>query len=135
MTADDPAAVVRRYLDALRDYAWDELAGCLDEDVERIGPYRDEYRGRDQYSAFLARTIESLPGYELRVDRVVAAGTTVFAELSETVDDGPRGEQGPAARVRTQEGIVFDVVDGRITRVAVYLQTSERIPASGPREE
>ena len=54
----------------------------------------------------------------LLVARVEATEAGAFVELSETVDD-PDG-----APLRTDEGIVFDVAHGVITRVAVYLQTS-----------
>ena len=39
--------------------------------------------------------------------------------MHETVDDGD-------ARLRTDETVVFNVANGLISRVAVYLQTSER---------
>ena len=84
-----------------------------------MGPYRDEYRGRDEYVAFLRSTLTALSGYELVVARVLADGGTVAVELSETVDDGDD-------RLHTDETVVFDVTDGVITHVAVYLQTSER---------
>ena len=77
--------MVRRYLDAMVDHDWDGLAACLAPAVERLGPYGDDYRGVDPYVAFLRATIESLEGYEMRVDRVVAAGSDlVVAELTET---------------------------------------------------
>jgi ketosteroid isomerase-like protein len=113
--------VVSQYLDGLRAHDWDSVAATLAPDVERIGPYRDVYQGREAYAGFLAETISKLEGYELVVDRIVTDGTTVVVELSETVDDSD-------ARLRTQEAVVFDVDAGGITRVAVYLQTSERIP-------
>jgi limonene-1,2-epoxide hydrolase len=116
----DPVGVVRRYLDALARHDWDALAATLAQDVVRIGPYRDEYRGRDAYAAFLRTTVTALPGYELAVDRVADCGAVVTVELAETVDDGD-------ARLRTQEAVVFDVAGGVITRVAVYLQTSEHV--------
>ena len=84
-----------------------------------MGPYRDTFRGRDEYAEFLKATISSLSGYELVVADVIADGNRVAVELSETVDDG-------SARLHTDETVVFDVCDGLITRVAVYLQTSER---------
>jgi ketosteroid isomerase-like protein len=115
--------VVSQYLDGLRAHDWDSVAATLAPEVERIGPYRDVYQGRDAYAGFLAETISKLEGYELVVDRIVTDGTTVVVELSETVDDSD-------ARLRTQEAVVFDVDAGAITRVAVYLQTSERIPLS-----
>jgi ketosteroid isomerase-like protein len=112
--------VVRRYLNALADHDWTRLRSTLAPDVERTGPYRDRYRGRDEYASFLAQTVENLAGYELVVDRMAVAGTTVVVELDETVDDD-------GARLRTHEAVVFDVHAGEIARVAVYLQTSERI--------
>ena len=49
----------------------------------------------------------------------------MIVELDETVDDDDD-------RLRTDEAVVFDVVDGLITRVAVYLQTSYRPDQSAP---
>jgi limonene-1,2-epoxide hydrolase len=113
--------VVQRYLDGLAAHDWNAVADSLAPDVERLGPYNDDFRGRDAYAAFLERTICALAGYELVVDRVIADGSRVAVELSETVDD-------KHARLRTDETVVFDVADGSIVRVAVYLQTSERGP-------
>ena len=112
--------VVRTYFEALREHDWPTLHATLARDVERIGPYRDVYVGRDKYARFLEESIEALAGYELVVDRIVPTGSTVLVELAETVDDD-------GARLRTQEAVVFDVRAGEIARVAVYLQSSEKI--------
>ena len=77
--------------------------------------------GRDAYVKFLADTIDSLRGYQLDIDRMHVDGGVVTVELRETVDDGD-------ARLETCEAVVFDTADGLITRIAVYLQTSERHP-------
>jgi limonene-1,2-epoxide hydrolase len=113
---------VERYLAALPAHDWDTVRACLAPDVVRFGPYNDDFRGRDEYTQFLASAIEPLGGYELVVDRIVANGRTVLVELSETVDDGDRG------RLRTAEAVVFDLGDdGLIARVAVYLRASEPV--------
>ena len=112
-----PGAVVYDYLAALAAHEWDALAATLGPDVLRIGPYGDVYNGRQPYTEFLRETVESLPGYELAVTRVLASGAVVTVELSETVDDDGK-------RLRTDEAVVFDVANGAITRVAVYLQRS-----------
>ena len=120
----DAVTVVRSYLDAMVAGDWEGLARCLDPDVVRLGPYGDDYRGVDAYVPFLRATIESLEGYAMRVDRVVAVGAdvagadVVVAELSETVTiDGQRLE--------TPEALVFDLApDGRIARVAIFLRRS-----------
>lgn len=112
--------VVQRYLDGLAAADWDAVAVCLAPDVERIGPYRDRFHGRVEYAGFLQTTVSALSGYELVIAGTIADGNRVAVELSETVDDGD-------GRLHTDETVVFDVADGLITRVAVYLQTSERL--------
>jgi limonene-1,2-epoxide hydrolase len=122
-TLDEALArdVVERYLAALPTADAAAIAPLLADDIERIGPYRDEYKGRESYATFLATTIAALSGYELTITRIHASGPTVVVELSETVDDGD-------ARLRTDEAVVFDIRDALIARVAVYLQTSARGP-------
>jgi limonene-1,2-epoxide hydrolase len=111
---------VDRYLAALPANDWGTVRECLADDLVRIGPYHDVYRGRDEYLEFLVATFAALRGYELVIERVVEAGSTVLVELVETVDDGP-------ARLRTAEAIVFDLDrNDRIARIAVYLQSSSR---------
>jgi ketosteroid isomerase-like protein len=113
------SAVVRRYLDAMVAHDWDGLAACLAPDVVRLGPFGDDYHGVAEYVPFLQRTLESLDGYEMRIDRVSEVGAgVVVAELSETVTfDG--------ARLETPEALVFDLApDGKIARVAIFLRRS-----------
>lgn len=112
--------VVQRYLDAMAAGDWSTLAATLAPDVERIGPYGDDFRGRAPYAEFLENIISSLSGYVLVVVDLIVDGGRVAVELNETVDDGD-------ARLRTDETVVFDVRDGLITHVAVYLRTSERV--------
>ena len=115
--------VVQRYLDGLAANDWSAVADSLSPDVERFGPYNDDFHGRNEYAAYLQQTISALSGYELVVHRVIADGSRTAVELSEIVDD--KGE-----RLRTDETVVFDVAGGLIARVAVYLQSSERRPAA-----
>jgi ketosteroid isomerase-like protein len=104
--------IVERYLAALTSHDWDELRACLHEDVVRVGPYNDEYRGRDAYASFLAALMPTLPGYSMDVRRVTYNGDRALAELAETVGG-----------VRTDEAIVFEFVDDQIARVDVYIKT------------
>ena len=80
--------VVERYLAGLAAHDWGAVAATLAPEIERMGPYRDAYRGRETYARFLAQTIDALGGYQLEVDRVLVAGPVVTVELRETVDDG-----------------------------------------------
>lgn len=106
------SGVVERYLDALTAHDWDRLRACLADDVVRVGPYNDEYRGRDAYAAFLEGLMPTLPGYSMDVARVTYVDGRALAELCETVGG-----------LRTDEAIVFDIADGFITRVDVFIKT------------
>lgn len=116
--------VVERYLAGLAAHDWPAVTATLAPGIERIGPYRDIYTGREPYAEFLAQAIGSLGGYQLDIHRMHVDGGVVTVELSETVDDGD-------ARLETCEAVVFDTADGLITHVAVYLQTSERRIVTG----
>ncbi len=107
--------VVERYLQVIRAHDWAGLGECVTDDVVRVGPFGDTYRGRDEYVAWVAKLMPTLPGYSMDVRRVVYAGDIAFAELSETVTvDG-------APHV-TPEVLVFDLADDRIAHIAIYLQ-------------
>ena len=118
----DSAEVVVRYLDRLVAHDWSAVSACLAEDVVRVGPFGDTYTGRDPYVAFLSQLMPALPGYAMRVDRVVSAGPVAVAELTETVEiDG--------SPLDTPESLVFDLDDGgRITHIAIYIQRLGEVP-------
>ena len=104
--------IVERYLDALTNHDWDRLRTCLRDDVVRIGPFNDEYRGRDAYVDFLSGLMPTLPSYSMEIGRITYTGDLAFAELSETVSG-----------VRTDEALVFELDGERISRVDVFIKT------------
>jgi len=106
------AGVVERFLDRMVAHDWDGMAACVADDVERVGPFGDVYRGRADYVAFISGLLPTLGGYAMKVDRVVEAGRVAVAELTETVDG-----------VDTPEALVFDLDDeGLIARIGIYIQ-------------
>jgi limonene-1,2-epoxide hydrolase len=110
--------VVERFLAAMTAHDWETMAGCVTEDVVRVGPYGDRYAGRDEYVAFISGLLPTLPGYLMEIDRIVYAdgNRLATAELTETVDVN-------GTPVRTPEGLVFDLDDdGLIRSVAIYVQ-------------
>jgi SnoaL-like domain len=119
-------SVVDGYLERLVAHDWDGLAACLAVDVERVGPFGDTYRGRESYVDFLADLMPKLPGYSMRVERVVEMGRIVVSELAETVVvDG--------AAIVTPESLVFDLDDdGLIGHISVYIQRIDEPPLTLP---
>lgn len=104
--------IVEHYLHALTTHDWDDLRVCLHDDVVRVGPYCDEYRGADAYVEFLSALMPTLPDYSMEVSRITYAGDRAFAELAETVGG-----------VRTEEALVFELDGERISRVDVFIKT------------
>lgn len=108
--------LVEAYLEAVASHDWDRLAGCLAEDVVRVGPFGDTYGPRSPYIAFLTKLMPSLENYSMSVGRIVAFGATVLAELTESM-------QWDGKMIDTPEALVFDVdKDERIERIVIYIQ-------------
>jgi len=105
--------IVERYLADLTEHRWDALRECLCDDVVRIGPFNDEYRGADAYVEFLSALMPTLPDYSMQVSRITYVDHLAFAELAETVGG-----------VRTDEALVFELDGERIARVDVFIKTS-----------
>jgi len=109
---------VRRYLDSLAARDWDQVRSTLASDVVRRGPYRDDYRGADDYARFLQHTIDALADYRLDIRAVWGSEEGVVAELAEEASVDGR-------RLRTDEAIVFRFDGtGQIAEVSVFLQRS-----------
>ncbi len=118
----DPTSVVERYLERMVAHDWDAMAACLAEDVVRVGPFGDTYTPRDPYVAYLSALMPTLPGYAMRIDRVVHAGDVSVVELTETIDAG-------GTPLDTPEALVFELdASGRIAHIAIYIQRTGEVP-------
>jgi limonene-1,2-epoxide hydrolase len=116
------ASIVEEYLTSMVAHDFDAMAACLADDVVRVGPFGDTYTPKDEYVAFLSELMPTLPGYSMRIDRVVVHGRLVLVELTEVVAIG--GEP-----VETPEALVFDLdAEGLIAHIAIYIQQLGRTP-------
>ena len=104
--------IVEQYLEAVTQHDWNTLRALLREDVVRVGPFNDEYRGRDEYVAFLSALMPTLPDYSMKIARVTYADELAFAELAENV-----------AGTRTDEALVFELDGDRIARIDIFIKT------------
>lgn len=117
-----PGAVVLRYLDRMVAHDWEAMAACLAENVVRVGPFGDTYTPRDPYVAFLSGLMPGLPGYSMRIDRVLSVGATVVVELTEIVDIG-------GSPLETPEALLFDLdEEGSIAHITIYIQRLGEVP-------
>ncbi len=86
-------------------------------EVLRHGPFGDDFEGAADYLSFLQRTMPSLPGYNMDIDRVTGLDDgRAMVELRETV----HVEAGPLV---THECLVFAVgPEGLLEEISVYLR-------------
>jgi ketosteroid isomerase-like protein len=118
------ANIVETYLEKMVAHDFDAMAACLAENVVRVGPFGDTYTPRGPYVAMLSELMPSLPGYSMRIDRVVEIEKhqVVLVELTEFVE--VNGEP-----LETPEALVFDLdKDGLIAHISIYIQTLGRTP-------
>ncbi|MGA2836518.1 MAG: nuclear transport factor 2 family protein [Acidimicrobiales bacterium] len=115
--SDPTVSVAVRYLQALSRQDWDEVTGCLARDVLRRGPFGDDFDGVTTYVSFLQRTMPSLPGYRMEIDKVTAlVDQRIMVELRETIEVDGRP-------LVTHECLVFDVdSDGLLREISVYIR-------------
>jgi ketosteroid isomerase-like protein len=124
VAASSASMLAERYLRAVAAQDWAIVEASLAPDVIRLGPFGDDFEARQPYLAFLQRTMPALPGYRMDIDRVTGVGDDrVLVELRETVDvDG--------TSLCTHECLVFEVADGVVTQLAIYIR-QDRAPGAG----
>jgi predicted ester cyclase len=112
--------LAERYLRAVAVEDWSTVAESVSSDVVRQGPFGDDVEGIGPYLDFLKRTMPSLPGYRMDIDRVTDLGDQrAMVELRETI-------VVDAAPLETYECLVFDAgPDGRLTKISIYIRQSK----------
>jgi hypothetical protein len=110
-------SVAIRYLGALASQDWGAVTECLASDVQRRGPFGDNFKGVPAYVSYLQRTMPALPGYRMDIDGVTElGGERALVELRETIelDSGP---------FITHECLVFVVdSDGLLNEISIYIR-------------
>jgi SnoaL-like domain len=116
-TTSPSSSVARRYLEAVARQDWDLVTRCLASGVVRHGPFGDDFEGVTPYLSFLQRTMPSLPGYRMDIDRVTELDDRrVMVELRETI----QLETGPLV---THECLVFAMgPEGLLEEISVYIR-------------
>jgi hypothetical protein len=112
--------LAERYLRAVAAQDWSTVSASVAAGVLRQGPFGDDVEGIGPYLDFLNRTMPSLPGYRMDIDRVTELGDRrAMVELRETivVEDAP---------LETHECLVFDVdPDGLLATISIYIRQSK----------
>jgi predicted ester cyclase len=99
-----------RYLKRCNEHRFDELGEFVADDVN--GPTQ----GLSRYIAGLHAVVEAFPDYQWDLQRVLVDGQWLAARLYGTgTHTGPfRGIEATGRVIRTQELVIYRIVDGKI---------------------
>ena len=111
----DPAAVFDSPLLAA-DAEWFPLPG--------VG--RSVYRGREGFREFMSTWMESFESWSLRLDRVIDGGDLVAVAFHQEAIGAESG-----AHIEWDQGFVYEIKNGRVTRMWNYLTLADALEAAG----
>jgi ketosteroid isomerase-like protein len=112
----DPAAVFDSPLIAA-DAEWFPIPG--------VG-LRSVYRGREGFREFMISWTEDFKGWSIRLDRVIDGGDLVAVEFHQQAMGAASG-----APIEWDQGFVYEIKNGRVTRMWNYLTLAEALEAAG----
>jgi limonene-1,2-epoxide hydrolase len=121
---DDPARIVEGFLYALQDQDWDTMAAAIDENIVYHNVGLPIINGRHRVLKALRRALE-MPnaGFEVKIHRIAAEGTSVLTERTDALFFGP-------FRMQFWVCGVFEVRNGQITLWRDYFDFFDMLKAT-----
>jgi ketosteroid isomerase-like protein len=133
--SDDNVEVVRRAVSALNERDIDRYLACCTEDFELVtplAPIGGVYEGADAIRRFFADIQDTSPDFRLDLERVEAVGADrVLGFLHLTASGRASGIPAAAGLPTTN---IYDFVNGKISRIRIFLDRQEALEAAGLRE-
>lgn len=130
--SQDNVELVRRAIAAVNERDIDAYLSCCTDDVQLVTPLAEiggAYEGSDSIRRFFADLSDTSPDFHLTAERVEAVGdhrVLAFLRVSAT----GRASGIPAA-VETPTGNVYDIENGRISRLRIFFDRDEALKAAG----
>jgi hypothetical protein len=125
--------VVEQAIAAINARDIDGYLECCTEDVMLRTPVAEitgVYEGADGIRRFLIDVEDAVPDFRIRAERVESVGASqVLAFLQITASGRSSGIRQDAATAN-----VYDLVDGKINRIRIFLNRREALEAVGPAE-
>jgi steroid delta-isomerase-like uncharacterized protein len=124
--------LVRRAIAAVNERDIDAYLACCTDDVQLVTPLAEiggSYDGHEAVRRFFADINDTSPDFQLTAERIEAVGNErvlAFLRVSAT----GRASGIPAA-VETPTGNVYDIANGRISRLRIFFDRDEALKAAG----
>jgi ketosteroid isomerase-like protein len=123
--------IVRRAVAAINDRDLDGYMSCCGEDIELHTPLIvGVYEGRKGIQRYFSDVEDAAPDFRIDINRVEAVGPDQVLAFIRTRGSG-RTTGIPLGFEATN---VYDLIDGQITRVRIFLDAREALKAVGLEE-
>jgi ketosteroid isomerase-like protein len=125
--------VVRRAVAAVNRRDIDGYLACCTDDVRLSTPLAEvvgAYDGPDGIRRFFTDISDTGPDFKLTIERLEAVGTDRVLALMEVTATG-RASGIPQV---AQTGNIYDLVDGKIDRIQIFVDRQQALEAAGLRE-
>ena len=120
--------IVRRAVAAINDRDLDGYMACCSEHVELHTPLIvGVYEGRKGIQRYLTDVEDAAPDFKIEINRVEAVGPDQVLGSIRTRSTG----RATGIPLGFEATTVYDLVDGQITRVRIFLDASEALKAVG----
>jgi uncharacterized protein len=125
--------VVRRAVAAVNRRDIDGYLACCTDDVRLSTPLAEvagAYDGPDGIRRFFTDISDTGPDFKLTIERLEAVGTDRVLALMEVTATG----RASGIPQDAQTGNVYDLVDGKIDRIQIFVDRQQALEAAGLRE-
>jgi ketosteroid isomerase-like protein len=128
--AEENVEVVERAIAAVNDRDLEGYFACCTEDIELRTPLASiggVYEGQEDIRRFFADLEDTSPDFRLDVERMEAISQDrILALMHVTATGRASGIPTPAATAN-----LYDLVDGKIRRVRIFLDRQQALEAAG----
>jgi ketosteroid isomerase-like protein len=133
--SQENVGVVKRVIAAVNERDIDGYLACCTEDIQLRTPWtpiEGVYEGQDAIRRFFVDLSDTSPDFRLSIERLEAVGADrvlAFMLVSATgrASGIPAGTDAPTANV-------YDLVDGKINRIRIFVDRAEALKAVGLEE-
>jgi limonene-1,2-epoxide hydrolase len=121
---DDPVRIVEGFLYALQDEDWDTFAAAMDDNIVYHNVGLPIINGRHRVEKALRRALDMpAAGFEVKIHRIAAEGTSVLTERTDVIIYG-------GFRMQFWVCGVFEVRNGKITLWRDYFDFYDMLRAT-----
>jgi ketosteroid isomerase-like protein len=128
--SEENVEVVNRLIAAVNERDIDGYLACCTEDIQLRTPWtaiEGEYVGQDAIRRFFVDLGDVSPDFRLTIERLESVGPDRVLALMLVSATGRAS--GIPARTDAPTANVYDLIDGKIRRIQIYIERSEALDA------